>query len=371
MDFEVITKEADFWNLKEAWNSLNQESDYRKFMLSHEWFWAWWEAFGSTGSLWITLAKENGKIVGIVPFMKTVIFKFGIPLRTIQFMANAHSDETGFLVSGNKSKFYLNLIGFLFERRSEFDFLNFMLLPEEDNFVKMIKTQKDLNHFCWGIRPGVASPVLQLSSEFDEYLAGLSKKSRYNVRKKRREIERIPGFEIKSLVGESNVEKFLECVSRIEQHSWKFNEGKSLLSKKNVWKFYNSIIQIAAQNESFHGFVLFLENKPVAHEIVFAIEQEVFSLKISYDARWAKYSPGFVLKTDVIRWACENGYRTNHLLGDIEPWKLQLGGTLNPHVYVQAYRPGLHRTLFAKWEFDWVHKLGSAKHSLLKVGRFS
>lgn len=371
MNFDIVTQEKDFWNLREIWNSLNQNSGGAQFTLSHEWFWAWWKAFGSSGSLWIVLAKEGGKIVGIAPLMQTVVHKIGVPFRTLQFMANAHSDETGFLVRGNENQFYIQFIEFLFERRSEFDFLNFMLLPTNDTFVEMVRAQRELNHFYWGIRPGVASPVLKLFPRFDHYLAGLSKKSRYNVRKKRREIEKVSGFEIKSLFGESDVEEFLEYVEQIERNSWKFAEGKSLLSKENVWKFYRSIIQIAAQNGNFRGFILFLKGKPAAYEMVFAIEKEIFSLKIAYDAEWAKYSPGFVLKTDVIRWACENGYKTNHLLGDIEPWKLQLGGALNPHVYVQAYRPGLHRTLTAKWEFDWVHKLGSAKRSLLKIGRIS
>ena len=371
MNFEIVTRENDFWNLKETWNSLNRKSGYRKLALSHEWFWTWWKTFGATGSLWIVVAKENDKIVGIAPFMKTVIFQLGIPLRTIQFLANAHSDEAGFIIPENENQFYIQLVDFLFENRSEFDFLNFMLLTEEDVFVKMARTQKELHHFFWGTRPGVASPVLQLSPNFDNYLAGLSKKSRYNVRKKRREIEKVDGFGIQSYAGEGDVEEFLEYARQIERNSWKYEEGKSLLSNECVWKFYQLIISEVSKHGAFYGFILFLHDKPAAYEITFASGDELLSQKISYDEKWRKYSPGFVLKTDVIRWACEKGFRTNHLLGDIEPWKLQLGGILNPHVYVQAYRPGLHRTLLAKWEFDWVHKLGSAKRTILKVGSIS
>jgi len=371
MDFKILTQECEFWNLKATWNALNRESISPNLTVSHEWVWTWWKAFGSSGTLWILVAKENGEIVGIAPFMKTRISKFRTRLRTIQFLANAHSNKTGFLVAKNNTRFFNGLVNFLYERRSEFDFLNFMLLPEEDEFVKMVKSRETVHHFFWGTRPGTASPIVQLESTFDDYLMKLSKKSRYNVRKKRREIEKIGGFSIQSYAGADDVEEFLEYVGQIERNSWKYKEGKSLLSNKSVWEFYRLMISEMSKNNVFYGFILFLQNKPAAYEIAFASGDELLSQKISYDGKWGKCSPGFVLKTDVIRWACEKGFRTNHLLGDIEPWKLQLGGVLNPHVYVQAYRPGLHRTLLAKWEFDWIHKLGSAKRTILKVGSIS
>ncbi|NOY78560.1 MAG: GNAT family N-acetyltransferase [Calditrichaeota bacterium] len=371
MDFEILTHERAFWNLRAAWNALNRESLRPNLTGSHEWIWTWWKAFGSSGTLWILVAKENGKITGIAPFMKTRIFKYGTRLRTIQFLANAHSNKAGFLVAGNAGHFFDELANFLYERRAEFDFLNFMLLPEHDPFVKMVKFRQTADHFFWGIRPGTASPVVRLEPEFDAYLSKLSKKSRYNVRKKRREIEKLDGFRIRHYEDADEAEKFLACVEQIERKSWKFKEGRSLLSKEEVWNFYRAVISEMAQNQVFHGFILFLQNKPAAYEMAFASGEDLLSQKISYDEQWRAYSPGFVLKTEVIRWACETGFRTNHLLGDCEPWKLQLGGVLNPHVYVQAYRPGLHRTVLAKWEFDWVHKLGSAKRTILKVGSLS
>ncbi|GBD94404.1 hypothetical protein BMS3Abin05_02011 [bacterium BMS3Abin05] len=366
MDFEIITKAEDFWSLKEDWNQLNRYSEYPNLFLTHEWVWTWWQAFARPEDLWILAARDDGCLTGIIPFMKKRIRRHGLPLETIQFLANAHSNETGFISPEMNARFFNHLIDFLSKNRSAWDIMNLSLLSDKGPLTQFLASSGGRNTFYWGIKPGVVSPVLHPGATFETYLQSLSKKSRYNVRKKRRAIEKLPGFKIRHFCGTAGAGDFLKAVHKIEKKSWKYSAGNSLISRPNVWTFYKSIVAVAAQKKWFQGFVLYLNDKPAAFELAFAFEEELFSQKISYAAEWAKYSPGFVLKTDVVRWACENGFKTNHLLGNEEPWKFHLGGSVNPHVYVLAYKPGIHRKLLAKWEFEWIHQLGRLKRIIKK-----
>jgi CelD/BcsL family acetyltransferase involved in cellulose biosynthesis len=232
-----------------------------------------------------------------------------------------------------------------------------------------VQETPEMDHFFWGTKPSIGSPVVELPDTVDAYLNDLSRKSRYNVRKKKRKLEENFGFEIRPFFDVWQLNEFWQHMEEIERNSWKFKVGKDLVSHPEVKDFYSRLLQAMASKGLFRGFILFVEKKPVAYEMAFEFQNQLFSQKIAYDASWAHTSAGFVLKTEVIRWAIEKGLTHNHLLGDEEPWKVQLNGRLQPHVHLKIYAPGFRSKVVAKAEFEGIKKLGKIKHSLIEMKR--
>ncbi len=369
MDIQIIDREDDFFDLRASWNALSAHMSVPRPFFLHEWIWTWWKAFGDENGLQILRFKENGRDVGFAPLQFTRMSRFGVPLKALTFLANAHSNEAGFIVADRQEAVYPEFFRFLKESQKDWDLIFLELLDEAGDFVEFVKAMGHLQPFCWGFKPSIGSPVVELPGSFEEYLNSLSRKSRYNVRKKKRKLEEVPGFEIRHFFDVWDLEDFWKYVEEIEKESWKFKEGKDLLSRPEVKGFYKTLIRTMASLGHFRGFVLFLQEKPVAYEMAFEYRGELYSQKIAYDAAWAHASAGFVLKTEVIRWATEHGLVKNHLLGDVEPWKLQLNGKLQPHVHLKLYSPGLRTKMVAKAEFEGIKKLGQMKRSLIEIKR--
>ncbi len=369
MTIRVMTQEEDFLALRREWNGLLEKSRVNRPFLQHEWVWAWWKAFGAGNSLHMLQFEEAGRPVAFAPLRVGHSSQFGLTLQTLFFAANSHSNETGLVLSQENPNVYEKFIDYLEQKGRSWDLIFLELLDETDPFLGFIRKNARLRRFCWGTKPSIGSPVVDLPRSFEEYVNGLSKKSRYNVRKKRRKIEEIPGFEIRKYFDTRNLPDFWRHVEEIEKKSWKFKVGKDLLSRPEVKKFYRLLLRAMAAKGQFRGFVLFLHGKPAAYEMTFEYGKELYSQKIAYDAAWASVSAGFVLKTEVIRWATEQGLARNHLLGDVEPWKLQLNGKLRPHLHLKIYSPSFRSHLVAKAEFEGIKKLGQIKRSLIEMKR--
>src|ERR1700756_5274028 len=67
LNIERITALADFEAIGCEWNELLQRSRSNCVFLTHEWLTAWWRHLAEGRKLEIVTARENGRLVGILP----------------------------------------------------------------------------------------------------------------------------------------------------------------------------------------------------------------------------------------------------------------------------------------------------------------
>ena len=106
-----ISNFKDFLQLNYDWNELlNRQPSDNSVFYTHEWFQCWWRNFGLDSELFILLARDHGKIIGIAPLMLKKVFMRGLPARVLSFIENGNSLHNNFILETQRKREALHSI---------------------------------------------------------------------------------------------------------------------------------------------------------------------------------------------------------------------------------------------------------------------
>jgi CelD/BcsL family acetyltransferase involved in cellulose biosynthesis len=79
---------------EDQWTKLLEQSGQDPLFLSWEWMTIWWRVFGDkpTNSLCLLAAHRDGELVGIAPLYLSTTRRFGLSVRSLQFIGQSWRD---------------------------------------------------------------------------------------------------------------------------------------------------------------------------------------------------------------------------------------------------------------------------------------
>src|SRR5262249_32924066 len=110
---DVIADYDQFAVLEADWNDAVERARIPHPFLRHEWVRTWWDSFGpsaplrrSDRQLHVIVVRDQGRIIGIAPFMREATVLYGLPVRRLSLLANDHTPRTDFVVAGDADTVY-------------------------------------------------------------------------------------------------------------------------------------------------------------------------------------------------------------------------------------------------------------------------
>ena len=168
------------------------------------------------------------------------------------------------------------------------------------------------------VAPGVTLPGL-----WEEYLSGLSRKDRHELRRKLRRLESLEN-------------RRWYCLTDPEQVGARFDDFITLMRQSRGEKsdymtpererFFYRIAQRTAQLGLLRLFFLELEGRPVATSICFDYGSSRLLYSSGYNPDYSYYSVGLILIAFCLRDAIERGQEYFDFLRGSEEYKYHLGG---------------------------------------------
>ena len=330
MEFQRITTLKAFDQLATEWNTLLTESITNVPFLRHEYLRGWWEKLGGgeweNAELAIITAKEDDKLVGIAPLFSTSRSEEGGTGKSLMLLGSIEiSDYLDVIVrEENLTRFITGLFTFL-ENENQLDWnqLDWFNIPEDSKSIESIKNSAEVKGWTYkqeNFRPAVA---VKLAGDFDEYLAGIDKKQRHEIRRKmRRAAEFYIPTSWKILNDESQLEDgiddFLKLMA-LEPEKAKFLTSEMQEQMKIVireaWKA--GWLQLS-----------FLEVGEVkaASYLNFDYDGTIWVYNSGMDPRFNDLSPGWVLLGHLLMWANEQGRKVFDFMRGDENYKFKFGG---------------------------------------------
>ncbi len=172
--------------------------------------------------------------------------------------------------------------------------------------------------------------IVELPGDFEEYLAGLDKKQRHEVRRKERRFERLVGAP--RLVTDTTPAGLAHFVRMHRQAPGE----KGAFMTDPMAEFFASLLDVPGAKVDL--LVTDGGGDPVAAAMGFATDGAYFLYNSAYDPSHGAASPGVVLLTELIRRAIERGAgRFDFLKGD-EEYKYRLGAVPRPLFVLEATR---------------------------------
>jgi CelD/BcsL family acetyltransferase involved in cellulose biosynthesis len=103
-------------------------------------------------------------------------------------------------------------------------------------------------------------------------------------------------------------------------------------------RLYREFARRAAQRGWLRLHLLELDGRPIAGDLACSFAGGSFLLKTGFDERYARLSPGLLLRAEALRAAIVEGSSSYDFLGEPDDWKLSWTSDARPRTVVNAYR---------------------------------
>ena len=314
-------------DVEEEWEAILPSCSTNTVFVTPWWQRTWWRHFGEDSELRVLVFHDNDLTLGIAPLM----LRDGV----IGFLGDTDLfDYHDFLVPrGGEDQFYESLFGYL--DAVAWRKVDLKSVPHNSPTIRYIPPLAERRGYTVEVVEEDVAPIAYLPSTWDEYMAGLSKKDRHELRRK------IRRFEAAGTGGQhvySSVESLqLHMEEFFRLHRISRQDKAEFLTPEREEFFLDVAVEFAARDQ-FKLTFLELDGVRVASCIIFDYLDSNLLYNSGYDPDYSDLSVGLLNKANAVKEAIDTGRRTFDFLRGDERYKYHLGAEGRP-----IYRIVIHR----------------------------
>ena len=300
LQVESVRDESRFYSLKDEWNALARETAPHNVFLRHEWFDAAWQWRRTDSRLRLLYVLEDGKPVGLAPFVLTRRRRRGIPVRILQFLTIPDTQSCDILATPDKHGAVMNaIVDSLHATRDQWDVLALSHLREGCPTVDALRARLPRSASVTDI-----NLYIDLSGGWQAFYAQrsrrLKKANNLVANRLQRAIENIDLEWIRAdSTPRESVERAVDTVTQLSARSWKKTTGLSL-DQPGPGAFFRRLVEHAHANSWLSLWVLRLDRTAAAMEFQLIYEGQVHALRADFDESMKPLSPGSYLNWKLI-----------------------------------------------------------------------
>ena len=307
------------------WEALLGRDPNRHVFATPEWNQLWWKEFGAGKDLFLLTLRRAGEVAAIVPLYrqdeggrKVLRFIGGVEL----------TDYLGPVCSlEDRDDVAASLVRWLATTDVSWDEFDAHNMPVPFGFAEFLVDHADRAGFEFHLDQEDTSAVLVLPETWDDYLSSLRSKERHELRRKLRRMEREqPDASIRTASRESlesDLRSFFDMHRGAEGHKGHFMSPE-------IATFFDRIATAFSESGWLRMDLLEIGGTQIASTFSFIHGHTFYLYNSAYEPEWARLSPGFVLVSELVKWAIDEGVRTFDFLRGPERYKYQLGARAVP-----------------------------------------
>jgi CelD/BcsL family acetyltransferase involved in cellulose biosynthesis len=169
--------------------------------------------------------------------------------------------------------------------------------------------------------PNTGSPYIAIETSWDDYCNTISSRRRQDFRRARRRLndqgEVTVDFHTPNL---DELDNLLEEAFVVEQANWKGRNKSAINCRPDLKRFFTVYSRSLCESGKFIMSSLRLDGKMISVQLLVEHSRRWWVLKIGYDERWSKYSPGMQLMFETLREAFNRKLDGFEFLGSAEDW---------------------------------------------------
>lgn len=346
---DVVRDPSVFLSLSEQWNSLLTNNPQRENpFLTHEWFRAWWEAFGPGKEMLILLVKAGTRLIAIIPLMRSRIRYHGLPIRLLSMITNGHTNRADFVVAERHSECVRLALGFIRTHAADWDMAEFDFLPANSPTVAGILEHAPQFGFACAPQSSYQSPFITLSGPWDEFYASRDGHFRRNLKNREKRLTALGPVRYEECP--PSLHAFLDEMFTVGDRSWKGAERSAIASTPALRQFYTRLAELAHPRGRLSIHLLRVGSTPVAFHYSLRNDGVLYLLKTEYDTAYHSYSPGHQIQKHVLQSCFQRGLRAFEFLGPDMDWKREWTNQVKPHVRLRLFHRSLRSRALALLE---------------------
>lgn len=307
--FRILRSAAELREQSGRWQRLDRH--VASPMQTFVWMEAAAATFEDDGPLEIVIAEDDGQVVAAAPLIACRRF-VGRRRELVNYHGLYEPADVAFVNAEANTALAgeLACIGrpFFFERL-------FASSPTIANIERAVAGRGKLI-----VRPQAATPWIALDNTWSSPEQKLSSKRRSDFRRSLRHAEQAGSVHAELLSPEpDDVDHLLDRAFDVERRSWKGTAGTALADSRGG-DFYRRYARATATQGRFRVAFLHIGDELAAMQLGVVHANRYWVLKVGYDPRYHRASPGILLMVEAIKQAVAEGLDTYELLGTVEPW---------------------------------------------------
>lgn len=352
---ETIECYSDFLRLKPFWDDLAGGSgDMDIPFMTFGWFDLWWSQFGAGKRMLVLVLRQDGEPVGIVPFMKDLVWWRGLPVPAITFMANDFSARTGILAyPAYTGDVLTRSMQYLRDTRLGFDLIRLNYLPGSCAAEKLLDGILQESGLKFIKMRGELSPYIPIDGDWAGYLKTRSHNLREKIKRTTNNYARGPQT-LALIESAAQTRTAMDKIVEISRHTWKFHERTAIANDPVRIEFYRRYGEYAAARGMLKILILEDRQHPVAFTFEVKHKNTDYFIKTGFDERYSRSSPGIFILSASIREAFESGCTEYDLLGTNEEYKMKFTDLVRPHYKYWVFNNSAYGRLLRTWEYTAV-----------------
>ena len=188
------------------------------------------------------------------------------------------------------------------------------------------------------VSPAEGYPYIALGEGWAEPEAKFNAGRRSDFRRARRNAQKLGpiSYEISS-PSAADFEATFEEALRVEAAGWKGKQGSAVEYDELRAPFYRAYAAAASKSGILRLCFMRIGEEAAAMQMAVECGGRFWLLKIGYDEKFARCSPGMLLMLETVRYAAERGLGSYEFLGGVEPWTEIWTQDVRPTVSIRAY----------------------------------
>ena len=304
-----------FEEFRGEWEEILSVSPANTLFLTPQWQQVWWETFGDGKAMAGFFLGSTDEVMGIAPLARSGT--------TLSFVGNTDTvDYNDFMIApGYETVFFDTLLDSMEEQQCST--LNLLSLRENSSTLAYLPDLARRRGYRVVVEEEDVASGLELPSTWEEYLSGLSKKDRHELRRKFRRLESSANWRWYGLHDPDQVAARVDDFISLMRRS---NQDKDRYMTPERKKFFHHVIQRMAQLGLLRLYFLEIDDQPVATSLCFDYASSRLLYNSGYDPEFGYYSVGLLLNALCLQEAIGQGMKYFDFLRGAEAYKAHLGG---------------------------------------------
>ena len=313
----ISIRKEDFDSIAWEWECILPHTGANTIFITPWWQQLWWNRYGDDDAeLEILSIRDGGTLLGIAPLMTRG--------DTLSFLGDTDLfDYHDFLVrEGSEDTFYNTLWQHI--ESMDWQKMELKSLRESSETLHRFPAFAQTSGWTATVTDEDVSPFADLDASWDEYVAGLRKKDRHELRRKLRRLNNGNEASQYAFDDPGEIANAMPEFFRLMRAS-RPDKDDFLTSDRE--QFFSELAQELSSRDQFRLFFLEINDIRVASCICFDYNGSYLLYNSGYDPEYSSLSVGLLNKALCIQDAIESGKSKFDFLRGDERYKYNLGGT--------------------------------------------
>lgn len=338
---EVAVWRGDLASLAAAWQPLVDPTHPGAAFRSWAWSSAWWNQFSLGREAHVLVAREAGEVVGLLP-----LYAEPSPLggRRLALFGDGivGSDYLGALARpADAARVAAAFAEYC--ATAQYDQICLDGLLDDDPLLRALAVALPPERAV--VEPRYLCPHVSLDGDFETYLAELPDGTGPQWHRRRRWLEKRPGFALDELRAPDEIARGLDALFDLHHKRWARDGGSDAIDGPEVEAFHRRAAHALAELGWARLYLLTVEDAPRAALYGFRHGDRFAFYQAGYDPDWSQRSVGTVLLGHCVRRAFDEGAREFDFLRGSEPYKLKWANGERHTVRLRAHDGSLRARL--------------------------